>query len=279
MNTISVDVLMAVHPSDDANHFALSLDSMIPFINDINATILVADGALTASHREIVFKRIETLKIKLVEIPVSGGLGNALNVGAKVATSEFLLRMDADDICRGNRLSRLKQELIFRPEIDVMSSYIAEFEHSAKDTVFVRKVPLKHDDILRSMRWQSPMNHMACIIRRSAVLAVGGYEGGRGFPEDWWMWVKMACAGYHFANIPEILIDARIGNGFITRRRGWKMFRQDVKLICKMRDCEFITIYGGILLLLLKLTQRFIPILMLTFAYRYIRSKPSSHVA
>jgi O104-antigen biosynthesis beta-1,3-galactosyltransferase len=272
--TPAVSVLMAVHQSDDPAHLADALDSLMPFIADLRDTVLVSDGPLADEHEQVIASRHDALKIRLIRLSTCAGLGNALNKGLEASDSEFVLRMDSDDISRPERLAKLLTHIQGDPHADVVGSFIAEFHHDPTKPAHLREVPLTHEDITAGMRRRCTMNHVSCLVRRHAALAVGGYEGGRGFAEDWWLWARLVQAGHRFANVPDVLVDVRIGNGFIARRRGWRMLRQDFRLLAMMRKAKFITPAGAVLLCAIKLAQRTLPARALNLVYRRLRTHP-----
>lgn len=80
-------------------------------------------------------------------------------------------------------------------------------------------------------------NHMTVAYKKSAVLShAGGYQD---LQEDYYLWINLKLARNleHIANLPDILIYARIGNGMVGRRRGllqaryeWNLFMLKRKL-------------------------------------------------
>lgn len=272
----TVSVLMAVYHRDDPHDFAAALDSLRPFAARLNAVVLVADGPLGTALEQVLAERTVALKIDLVRLPTSVGLGQALNAGLRHADSDFVLRMDSDDISRPNRLEVLLHRLAEDPATDVLGSFIAEFDNDPARPHAVRKVPLAHDDIARRMQMRCVMNHVSCMLRRQAVLDGGGYAGGSGFAEDWWLWARLISGGARFGNVDRVLVDVRVGNGFIRRRRGLRMLRQDWRLLKMMLEIGFIGRGQAATLLAIKVLQRLLPAPVLERVYAALRYSPSS---
>jgi glycosyltransferase involved in cell wall biosynthesis len=275
--TPSVSVLMAVYRRDNPLHFASALDSLLPFVDRLDAVVLVADGPLTNQLETVIHKRVFALKITLVRLPQSLGLGQALNAGLNLATSDYVLRMDADDLCRPDRLEVLIQRLAEDPLLDVVGSFIAEFDSDVLRPHAERRVPLGHDEISFGMRTRCVMNHVSCLLRRRMVIDAGGYVGGMGFAEDWWLWARMLSRGARFGNVDRVLMDVRVGNGFVDRRRGWSMLRYDFMLLRLMLGINFIGWHQALFLVTMKLLQRLMPAVLLRRAYSILRHTPSAH--
>ena len=70
---------------------------------------------------------------------------------------------------------------------------------------------------------------MTVAYQKSAVINCGGYED---LQEDYYLWIKLVAQGQKVANLPDILVYARVGNGMVGRRRGlnqakaeWRLFK------------------------------------------------------
>lgn len=262
---------MAVYFKDSSKHFDEALESLKPFAKRLDNILIIADGPLTKELDQVIFQQKKYLKIKLIRLTSSQGLGKALNAGVKKAKSDFLLRMDADDLSRPERLDALLDCLSKNPKSDVIGSYISEFNEKPSKYDRVRKVPLTHDKIASRTKFWNAMNHVSCLIRTEAIINVNGYEGGKGFSEDWWLWARLLVNGSKFTNLKKILVDVRVNNGFIKRRAGFEKFKQDMKLANLMYEIKFIKWYHYIFIFLSRLFQRLSPHSVLIFTYSIIR--------
>ncbi len=262
---------MAVYVKDYPKHFADALDSLKPFNQRLDKILIIADGPLTKELYQVINQRQSCLKIKLIRLPSQQGFGSALNIGVKNIKSDFLLRMDSDDLSRPERLDILLECLRENPNCDVIGSYIAEFDENTSKYDRIRKVPLTHDEIVKKTKLWNAMNHVSCLIRTKAINEVNGYEGGKNFSEDWWLWARMIKNGATFINVKKILVDVRIGNGFLERRGGYNKFKQDVKLAKLMHEIKFIKWYHFTFIFLSRLYQRFSPKIILNFTYSVMR--------
>jgi hypothetical protein len=64
---------------------------------------------------------------------------------------------------------------------------------------------------------ESPLVHPSVMLRRAALVALGGYRAGA-FPEDYDLWLRAHAAGHRFAKCPEILLLWRDRAERLTRR-------------------------------------------------------------
>ena len=106
--------------------------------------------------------------------------------------------MDTDDIAKPDRFE--KQIKIFEkyPDIDICSAWIEEFENDTNNILSIKKLPERHQEILKYAKHRCPINHPVVMYKKQAVLKAGGYDG---FPEDYRLWIKMLMNGAKFYNI------------------------------------------------------------------------------
>ena len=79
------------------------------------------------------------------------------------------------------------------------------------------------------------MNQVTAMFKKTSVKKVGGYIDWY-CNEDYYLWVRMAKAGMRFANLPDGLVNVRVGKDMYSRRGGIKYFRSEAKLQKYMLD-------------------------------------------
>lgn len=133
------------------------------------------------------------------------GMAAALNRGLALARGEYVARMDADDRSAPQRLERQVAFLDGHPEVVVVGSRYRTMDVHGVPGSVVRL--MRHDkDLRREMYLSSPFTHGCVMLRRQAVLAVGGYDGSLWPAEDYDLWTRI---GGGLANLPESLYDYR----------------------------------------------------------------------
>ena len=215
-------VLMSVYCKDNTDDFRTALESVtLTQTLRPKQVVIVQDGVVPPSIDEI----IETVKGKAEEIEftvlkkdTNQGLAAALNSGLELCKYDWVARMDADDISVGDRFEKQIAFIEKNADISVLGGAIAEFENEIGDIQSERHVELVHEEIKRMAKSRTPMNHMSVMYLKSAVMAVGGYSEDFGKLEDYKLWVDLIAAGYELANINDVIVNARVGKGFIERR-------------------------------------------------------------
>ena len=226
-----ITVLLSVYAKEDPNYLDEALQSIEVQTFLPNEIVLVKDGPLTVELDRIVSLHVQKSNVayKVVELKNNVGLGKALNEGLKYCTSEWIARMDSDDIALPNRFEKQFTYFSEYPETDILGSWMCEFDSDPDICDNERRVPALHNDIVRFAKYRNPMNHMTVIFKKSAVDDVGGYKAMNGF-EDYYLWMRMLRSGKKFANLPEVTLKARVGNGMVSRRQGWQYAKDELSL-------------------------------------------------
>jgi len=135
------------------------------------------------------------------------GLTFSLNWGLHLASTKYIIRMDADDICYPDRLIQQIQFMESHPHIVVCGS---DYEVIDSDDQPVRlvKMPAEDKQIRAALTWGNPICHPSVILRRDKVLQCGGYSGEKS--EDYELWLRLSLdVNHQFANLSAPLIGYR----------------------------------------------------------------------
>lgn len=270
----SYSVLMSVYKNDKGDFLDKAIESMnnqtIPF----NDFVLVCDGPLSSNLNDVIakWKLILRDKLQVIRLKRNYGLGYALNAGLKKCSCEIVARMDSDDISRVSRcqllLKKMKEE-----NLDLVGGAIEEFDVIPGDLKSIRKTPLQKEEILKWAKSRNPFNHMTVMFRKQAVFNAGGYLPFR-WMEDYWLWVRMLMKGVNCANISDVVVDVRVGNGMYYRRSNIKYFIYQCKFYCKLQRIGFVNVFEAIKSITQRLAITLIPKKAVKFVYnRLLRAK------
>ncbi|WP_226564822.1 glycosyltransferase [Shewanella chilikensis] len=229
MDGFYFSVLMSVYEKDDPVFLEQALDSLKFQTVLASEIVLVFDGPLPEILENVVTRYSSVLPIVILKLPVNVGLGYALNRGLELCKYDWVFRMDSDDICRNDRFEIQCNFIKDNPSVDLFGGGISEFVGSG-ETIGCRVVPETNKSIRSAMAYYSPFNHVTVAFRKKSVSEVGGYEGGRNFQEDYYLWIKLAKTKAIFANIPQILVDVRCGDDMLSRRGGLDYFIKEIKV-------------------------------------------------
>ncbi|WP_300903636.1 glycosyltransferase [uncultured Alistipes sp.] len=225
-------VLMSVYRNDKPEELRLAVESVtVRQTLPPDEVVLVVDGPIAEPLKaEIDALQREIGTIRPVWLAENGGLGRALRIGMEQVAHELVARMDSDDISEPTRFEKQVRYLEQHPDIAVVGGQMTEFIGDPANVVAMRPVPLEAPAVRRYFRDRDPLNHVTVMLRRSAVLAAGNYQPWH-LDEDTYLWGRLLERGYELANLPDVLVSARVGAEMYARRGGWRYFRSDVGIL------------------------------------------------
>lgn len=234
-------VLISVYCGKDPRFLWLCLDSILKNTISPNDVVIIMDGSPPAALQQVLNRYSALLPIRTIQLEHCMGLGPALAIGLKACRNEWVARFDSDDICAPDRFEKQLKYIRENPEIDAFSTPLVEFTNSPdEDCVRLKKVPLRHDEIVDYARWRNPLNHPSVMLRRSKALQAGNYQDEPCF-EDYSLWIRMLQNGSRFGNMEQPLVFARAGKALQTRRGGIAYALREIAMLRKMRSTGFIS--------------------------------------
>lgn len=228
-------LLMSVYKSDNPDYLDTAIRSMEAQTVPFHDLVLVCDGPLTPGLDAAIGSWQAKLgdRLTLVRLPQNGGLGTALAAGLSSCRCETVARMDADDVSRPERMEKLLCKMADEG-LDLVGGAIEEFDKEPGDMGSVRMPPLDKADIDTWLKGRNPFNHVSVVFDRHVVEQAGGYQP---FPwmEDYWLWVRMIAGGCRCANIPDVVVDVRTGEGMYARRSNVAYLKSQVRFFAELR--------------------------------------------
>ena len=222
---------MSVYFKEKSDFLKQAIESMLNQTVKPDEIVIVEDGPLTDDVYEVLngYTQKYSAIFHRVINETNLGLGKALNRGLEVCKNELVARMDTDDISLLDRCEKQLKILSENSDIDIVGTNISEFINTPKETVSVRKVPCKHDEICSYLKKRCPFNHMSVMFKKSAVLNAGGYLDWH-YNEDYYLWIRMYLNGCRFYNINENLVNVRVGQEMFARRGGKAYYKSEKNL-------------------------------------------------
>ncbi|MDD2366334.1 MAG: glycosyltransferase [Desulfuromonadaceae bacterium] len=135
------------------------------------------------------------------------GVAASLNKGLSLAQGEYLVRMDADDISRAERLACQVDFMDSNPQIGVCGSWLEYFPRKS-----VWKLP-KESEMIRCWQFHSVgVAHPTVILRRRLFEKYGlQYDPDYRYSQDYELWGR-AIRYMEFSNIQKVLLDYRVSS-------------------------------------------------------------------
>lgn len=223
-------VCMSVYKNDKPDDFLTAVRSIYNQSRKPNDIVLVVDGPIgEALHNAIEVLKNEISVLNVVWLKENMGHAIARQTALNAAKNELIAIMDSDDISVYDRFEKQLNAFEQHPDITVIGGLINEFVKETTNVVGSRLVPENDKDIKEYLKSRCPMNLVTVMMRKSHVQKVGGYIDWY-CEEDYYLWIRLALAGYKFYNIQDNLVDVRVGEEMYQRRGGWRYFKSEAKL-------------------------------------------------
>lgn len=222
-------VSMCVYGGDDPGWFQTAVNSIWNQTCKPDEVVLVVDGPVPEEMNRKIAAYETNPYFHVIRLETNRGHGNARRIGLDACTHELVAIMDADDISAPDRFEKQLSAFAKDESVDVVGGNITEFTGDPENKIGERIVSCGDTEIKIDMKKRCPMNLVTVMFKKSSVKSVGGFMDWY-CEEDYYLWLRMALADKVFANVPDILVNVRVGKETYQRRGGLKYFKSEAKL-------------------------------------------------
>lgn len=171
----------------------------------VDGTLKIAEENASLHNNVLVIKNSKNM-----------GLNYTLNRCLEYVDTEYVARMDGDDVSLPTRFDKQIAFLDNHPEYAVISSPMIYFDETG---IFKEGKAIEYPDKYDFVKG-TPFCHAPCMVRTDIMKAVGGYTDDKRIlrVEDYHLWFKIYAAGYKGANLQEPLYKMRDDRNAYRRR-------------------------------------------------------------
>lgn len=232
---MEVSVILSVYHREKPQYLKKALQSICGQTLKAKEIILVEDGPLGEELQNTI-RHFENLypELRVIKLEKNGGLAHALNVALSECKTEYIARMDTDDISEPLRFEKQVGFLDSHQEVDCVGTWAIEIK--SDDSEFYKKqMPLLHEECRQFYMKRNPMIHPTVMFRKSYFEKAGYYPEDTFQEEDTMLWANGFSSGCVFSNIPEYLYRFRIDDQFFNRRKGLRFAIDTFKIRHQIR--------------------------------------------
>ncbi len=204
MDHPNVTVLMTVY--NGARYLKSSLQSVLNQTYKNFEFLIINDGSSDDSLK--IIESFRDPRIQVHTNPANLGQTKSLNLGLRLASGRWIARMDADDLAFPRWLERQVNFISVNFHYAVVSSQAVVISSEGKIRKTL-KTPSPMTDILLRCLTASPINHVGCLMQKSIILEVGGYDEDFRIAADYSLWSKLLRKGYQLTTLPELSVAIR----------------------------------------------------------------------
>ncbi len=141
------------------------------------------------------------------------GLAASLNKGIQMASTDYIARIDADDLANAKRLRAQYQYLKKHPKTGICQTYQHYFGERAGD--FIHRPPLKAEDMKAKLLFFCDACHSTVMFRKSIFEKYNLAYSTRSVLEDYELWTR-AVGVTDFVTLPEVYGEYRVSGQNIS---------------------------------------------------------------
>lgn len=214
MNTPRISVLLPTH--NRANYLAETIASVLTQTCDDFELVIVDDGS-TDSTRALVASHTDP-RVRYI-YQSNRGVSAALNTAWRAAQGEYVAMIGSDDVWLPNQLETLLPLIALNPSIGLVYARAQAMNINGELQPQILGSGLRiPNDPLASVLYGNCICALACLVRRSVLDRVGGFDESLIANEDWDLWIRMAEIT-RFAYHNEILARYRMHATSLTGKR------------------------------------------------------------
>ena len=181
--------------------------------------VIVDDGSTDQTAQYL--SSLDDPRIKVIH-QENGGTADAANHGLRYVKTDFVARMDADDVSLPNRLKTQLDFMLAHPEVGILGAQVAPT--GSKGVGGSLCLPECHHDIFQAlMSGRHGLAHSSLMIRTRTLKEVGGYWKFR-LIDDWDMMLRMGEVS-QLANLSEVMLLYRVHAGSLNGQSMLRMYR------------------------------------------------------
>ena len=202
MNSSKTNVTVVLAAYNEEENISKAIESIVNQTYQSWELIIVNDCS-TDSTLKLIKQYNSHEKIKILCNSKNVGLAKSLNYAISVSNSDYIARMDADDICFPERLMTQMNFMRANPDIDVLGAGARYFDGK---TTRIVTMPETNESIQAYIHKSSPFIHPSVIYKKSFIEKLNGYDENSLRAEDYDLWYRgLRDSIYH--NLSEPLLD------------------------------------------------------------------------
>lgn len=193
-------------------------EAIVSIVNQekIDVEIIVVNDGSTDGSEAFLSTLKKKYEFQVINQP-NRGVSAARNMGAKAASGQFLLFLDADDELKNNALLNL---LAFKDSFDVM---VGDCIGNPNKKLYKSK--LTDENFVKGMKIQVG----TALIKSELFHALNGFNESLNYSEDMDLWFRLWLQDCRFKSIEHVVLTYRIHENSSMNVKNEKLFKHNLK--------------------------------------------------
>ena len=208
---VKITVLMSVYNGE--RYINEAINSILGQTLKKFEFLIINDGSTDRTSE--ILQKYDDPRIAVIDNKGNISLTKSLNKGLQIAQGEYIARQDADDISLPRRLEIQAEFLDKNPDCALVGCAYYKMDENGELCSLV-EVLSKDSDIREGLKKQNWFGHGCIMMRKDALIDVGGYKEKYNFAQDYDLWLRIS-ENYKVANIEEPLYYWRLTPSCISK--------------------------------------------------------------
>lgn len=211
-----IGVVMPVYNAE--KYLKPAIDSILRQTFQDWELIAVNDGS-TDNSRKILEEYLgRDRRIRIFDMPQNSGVTKALNYGLLVSRSEYIARMDADDLSDEHRFGWQVGYLETHKDVMVVGTNFVSMNEDLNKVIWRNELPQEPDAVKQALLKSCCIGHPTVMMRRRIIEMMGGYSTDPEYKavEDYELWLRISQK-HKIANIGRMLLTYRHHDAQVSR--------------------------------------------------------------
>jgi hypothetical protein len=261
-----VAFIITVYKNDKLEYFKEAIESIINQdygFENINIYLGI-DGKLPDEIEKFIEDN-KTIFYKIIKNQENKGLAYTLNrLIDNLENEEYIFRMDSDDICKLDRVSKQVNFMEKNKSIEILGGAIEEIDEDG-NIKMIRTYPKSTKEAKEYITKASIFAHPAVCFRKSFFEKEFKYSEKYRFNQDLALWYEALLNSIEISNLNDVILKLRTSNDFYKRRsykRAFGEFKIYWNGILKLYGYNYRLVYP-----VLRLITRLMPPFMVKVMY------------
>lgn len=220
MKSPLLTVLMPVYNSE--KHLIEAVKSILNQTYTDFTFLIIDDGSTDQTYS--IIKSFDDPRIIYHQNDENKGITYTLNKGIEMCNTEYIARMDADDISYPHRLEKQMKVILQNPDYAMVSCWAREVNESGEE---IGTQVFKNDYLHYNLNFECWLYHPTVIYKKEAVVALGNYR--KPYSEDFDLFWRISRQ-FPVFNIDEVLLDYRISETSlckVTKKNDYDVYNSE----------------------------------------------------
>ncbi|MEH2353705.1 glycosyltransferase [Nostoc sp.] len=206
-STLDVTIISVIIPAYDSEKTIKETIQSVLNQTFTNFELIIINDGSQDSTLDII-TQIKDPRIKVFSYPNAGG-NVSRNRGLNLAVGEFVSFLDADDLWTPDKLQSQLKALQENAAATVAYSWTDYIDENGEIVLSGTHITANGDVYGKLLLTNFLENGSNPLIRREALIKLGGFDESLSAAQDWDMWLRLACQ-FYFVCVPSVQILYRI---------------------------------------------------------------------